>query len=58
VTLKTSAQGAEKGRPQLATGAEADTILRQISALSKRLGTELDERVSSTVLNVPIPENR
>jgi len=58
VTLKGNAQGVEKGLPRLATGAESDTILRQISALSKRLGTELDEGVSSTVLNVPIPENR
>ena len=58
ITLKGTRQPAEKGLPQLATGAEADTILRQFSALSKRLGTDLGEGASRGVLDLPIPENR
>ena len=46
LSLKATGQAARKGVPRLATGAEADTILRQISALSKRLGTDLGEGAS------------
>jgi poly-gamma-glutamate capsule biosynthesis protein CapA/YwtB (metallophosphatase superfamily) len=58
IMLKAAGQPDQKGLPQLASGAEADTILRQFSALSKRLGTELGEGASRAVLDLPIPENR
>jgi hypothetical protein len=58
ITLKAAGQPDQKGLPQLASAAEADTILRQFSALSKRLGTELGEGASRAVLDLPIPENR
>jgi poly-gamma-glutamate synthesis protein (capsule biosynthesis protein) len=51
-------QPGQKGLPQLATGVEGDTILRQFSALSKRLGTDVGDAVSSGVLTVPISGNR
>lgn len=47
----------KKGLPELATGSEADTILRQFSTLSKPLGTDLPAP-SRGVLDVPISENR
>jgi hypothetical protein len=46
-----------KGLPQVATGEAADTILRQFSAVSKLLGTDLPAP-SKGVLDVPISENR
>lgn len=58
ITLRTTGQPGQKGLPQLATGAEADTILRQFAGLSKRLGTDLGEGASRGVLDLPIPENR
>jgi poly-gamma-glutamate capsule biosynthesis protein CapA/YwtB (metallophosphatase superfamily) len=58
VNLKGTGQTVGKGLPQLATGAEAATVLRQISMLSKRLGTDLGEGASRGVLDVPISENR
>jgi hypothetical protein len=48
----------QKGLPQLASGAEADTVLRQFSALSKHLGTDLKTSASSAILEVPISEIR
>jgi poly-gamma-glutamate capsule biosynthesis protein CapA/YwtB (metallophosphatase superfamily) len=50
--------GARKGLPQLATGVEADTILRRFSALSRPLGTAIGEGTSSEVLVLPISGNR
>jgi hypothetical protein len=58
ITLNAAGQPDQKGLPQLASGAAADTILRQFAALSKRLGTDLGERASRGVLDLPIPENR
>jgi poly-gamma-glutamate synthesis protein (capsule biosynthesis protein) len=58
VSLKANGESVPRGWPRLATGTDADTILRQISALSKRLGTELPEVTSRGVLDVPIYENR
>ena len=58
ITLKGAGQPDHKGLPQLATGVEADTILRQFSALSERLGASVGEGASRGVLDVPISENR
>jgi poly-gamma-glutamate capsule biosynthesis protein CapA/YwtB (metallophosphatase superfamily) len=57
LTLKRPDQPLRKGLPQLATGVEADTILRRFSALSKQLGTNI-EGISKSFLELPIPENR
>ena len=58
VGLKGADQAAARGLPQLATGAEAETILRRFSMLSKRLGTDLGEAASRGVLDLPISGNR
>jgi poly-gamma-glutamate synthesis protein (capsule biosynthesis protein) len=58
ISLRTTVQPDPKGLPQLATGPNADTILRQFSALSKRLGTDLGNGISSGVLTLPISGNR
>ena len=58
ISLTAGGQPGQKGLPQLATGVDGDTILRQFSALSKRLGTDVGDRVSSGVLTVPISGNR
>jgi capsule synthesis protein PGA_cap len=58
LTLNVPGAAGRKGLPDLATGGEADTILRQFSALSQRLGPSLPELSSRGVLDVPIPENR
>jgi len=52
------AGGQNERLPQLATDVEADTILRQFSALSERLGANVGEGASRAVLDVPISENR
>jgi poly-gamma-glutamate synthesis protein (capsule biosynthesis protein) len=57
VAVRATDQSAGKGLPELATGEAADTILRQFSAVSKLLGTELPVP-SGAVLNVRISENR
>jgi hypothetical protein len=57
LTLAPRDPSAEKGLPQVATGQAANTILRQFSAVSKLLGTDLPEP-STGVLDVPISENR
>jgi poly-gamma-glutamate synthesis protein (capsule biosynthesis protein) len=58
ISLRAGGQPGQKGLPQLATGVDSDTILRQFSALSKRLGTDVGDGVSSGVLTVPISGNR
>ena len=58
LSLKMAGPAGQKGLPQLATGAEADTILRQFSDFSRRLGTSVTEGSSRGVLEVPISENR
>jgi len=58
ISLRATGQPAPQGLPQLATGPDADTILRQFSALSKRLGTDLGNGISSGVLTLPISGNR
>ena len=57
LTLDAGAPAAQKGLPQVAIGQAADTILRQFSAASKLLGTDLPAP-SKGVLDVPISENR
>jgi poly-gamma-glutamate capsule biosynthesis protein CapA/YwtB (metallophosphatase superfamily) len=57
VTLEPADSRVKKGLPELAIGVDADTILRQFSAVSKLLGTDLPAP-SRGVLDVPISENR
>lgn len=57
LTLDPRSSSATKGLPQVAGGQAADTILRQFSAVSKLLGTDLPAP-STGVLDVPISGNR
>jgi len=57
VTLERTGSPAGQGLPRLTTAEAAESILRQFSTLSKRLGTDLPPP-SKGVLDVPISENR
>jgi hypothetical protein len=57
LTLDPRDPSAPKGVPRVATGQAADTILRQFSAASKLVGTDLPAP-SKGALAVPISENR
>jgi poly-gamma-glutamate synthesis protein (capsule biosynthesis protein) len=57
LTLDPRDSPARKGLPQVASGEAANTILRQFSAVSKLLGTDLPAP-SQGMLNVPISGNR
>jgi poly-gamma-glutamate synthesis protein (capsule biosynthesis protein) len=58
ISLKATGPANPGGLPQLVTGPDADMILRQFSALSKRLGTDFGDAISSGVLTLPISGNR
>jgi poly-gamma-glutamate synthesis protein (capsule biosynthesis protein) len=58
LNLKRTSEAPGGGLPELARGTHAGAILRQISALSERLGTALNLRDSNEFLDVPISKIR
>jgi poly-gamma-glutamate synthesis protein (capsule biosynthesis protein) len=56
--LTLAGSSGRQGLPVLAPVPQAGAILRQISELSGRLGTQLTADPAAAILNVPIPRNR